>query len=119
MFEFIEKLRQKSEKTKTRIALLTAFSFSGLIFVLWLTVFLPDFTQSQKRENQALANEPSPISTLGSTLSEGFSSLGEQLSDLKKTLTGVTNSLQNLSEPTTTAEFEAADEAVASTTIEN
>ncbi len=122
MFEFIEKLRQKSDKTKNRIAFLTAFAFSGLIFVLWLTVFLPDFTQGEKQENQALVGEPSPLSTFFDTISEGVKVITQQFSELKQTTGEITGTIGQMIEPTTTPAVETtatSSTEIATTTEEN
>ena len=55
MFDLIEKLRQKPNRTKKLIAFLGALLFVGIIFVIWLSVILPDFEHSQTKLNDCLA----------------------------------------------------------------
>ena len=83
LFDLIEKMREKPEKVKNRIAFGVAFSFALIIFLLWLTVIMPDFSASRSRENKAVADEPSPLSTFGAAISSGFSAIGGQFSNLK------------------------------------
>ena len=86
MFDFIEKLRQKPIQAKKRIAFLVAFSLSGLIFAVWLSVIYPDFMERQKREEKVANLEPSPISTFSQTISSGMSGIKEQFSKIKSVM---------------------------------
>ncbi len=92
MFSFIEKLRQKPDRTKKQIAFLTALFLAGLIFVVWLSVILPDFQRGQKREEAVSKLEPSPIEAFGETIGAGFSSIGEQFGKLKESVTTMVTS---------------------------
>ena|SRR3989344_6245925 len=86
MFEIIENLRQKPDGTKKRIAFLTSFFFSGLILVVWLSVIYPDFRQTQKKVEEVSKNSPSPISTFGDTVAEGFSKVGSEWGRMKEAM---------------------------------
>jgi hypothetical protein len=83
MFNFLEKLRAKPEKTKRRIAFLFAFCFAGAIFVVWLSVIYPNFRQTlaEKEKNSNL--EPSPSKAFTEILSDGFANIGVQFSKIK------------------------------------
>jgi len=83
MFETIEKLREKPESSKKKIAFLTAFFVAGIIFVVWLSVVYPDLKMKNSKEKEVLKTEPSPLSAFEDTLSNGFLGLGEQLKNLK------------------------------------
>jgi hypothetical protein len=93
MFNLIEKLRRKPEKTKKLIAFSTALSFTGIIFVVWLSVVFPDFRKSQQKEDTIAKLEPSPITTFGETIGTGFSAIGEQFSKLKESVSSMTSSI--------------------------
>ena len=84
MFDLIEKLRQKPDGTKRRIAFLAAFFLSGFIFVIWLSVVYPDFRQQQSQENKVESLNPSPFSGFFETISGGFSGIGQQLNNIKE-----------------------------------
>ena len=91
MFEFIEKLRQKPDRTKKQIAFLSALFLAGLIFVVWLSVIYPDFKRGQQKEDAVSKLEPSPLSTFGETISTGISAMGDQFSKLKESISSITN----------------------------
>lgn len=92
MFEFIEKLRKKSERTKKQVAFLVALFITGLIFVVWLSVIYPDFRRRQEKINYVSNLEPSPLGTLGETFRTGFSAIGEQFTSLKESVSSITTS---------------------------
>ena len=92
MFEYIEKLRQKSEKSKRWIAFLTSFSFAGLIFVVWLSVIYPDFRFQEKQRQTATVNEASPVGSFFSNMKEGFAGVKKQVDDIKGIVSGMSSS---------------------------
>ena len=83
MFDLIEKLRQKPENVKKRIAFLGAFFFSGVIFVIWLTIVLPNFTREQSNIEKISKSEPSPIGTFTETFKTGMSAIVEEVSKFR------------------------------------
>ena len=83
MFDTIEKLRQKPDSTKKKIAFLISFSVVGIIFVIWLSVIYPDFRKKEIKESNIAKLEPSPISAFTGTLSSGVSVIGEQFNKIK------------------------------------
>jgi hypothetical protein len=91
MFEILEKLRAKPDAAKKRFAFLTALSFAGIIFVIWLSIIYPDF---QKTETQKKVEEKkiSPISGFTDTVSSGFSALSEQFLSLKASISSFSTS---------------------------
>lgn len=91
MFQTIEKLRAKPDGSKKKIAFLLAFLFSGIIFVVWLTIIYPDFKNKNQKEAQIVNAGPSPISAFSDTLSSAFSSMGEQISNIKGAVSKLTN----------------------------
>jgi hypothetical protein len=91
MFNFLEKLRAKPDKTKKQMAFLVALSVCGIIFVVWLTVILPDFRNTETKQAQATALTPGLISTFSDTFSSGIQSIGSTFSELKTTLSSVTS----------------------------
>ncbi len=101
MFELIEKLRQKPEKTKKQIAFLGAFFVSSLIFVVWLTVLFPDFRRNQKKESVVTKNEPSPFDTLGEIIGTGVSAIGGQASEVRNTVSSVATGIMATGQATT------------------
>lgn len=101
MFELLEKLRQKPESTKQKVAFLTAFSFAGLIFVIWLSVIYPDWRQVEKKEAAASKNEPGPLAGFSNNFSDGFQNLKKQFTELKNSAASYVGEVQ-ISNSTTT-----------------
>ena len=108
MFDFLEKLRAKPEKIKKQISFLVAFAFAGLVFVVWLSVVYPKFSQKETSSKKEAVSQGSPLSSLTETFSSGFSALSEQFSQLK-------NAVSSFSSPT--ADVPAT--STVSTTTEN
>lgn len=92
MFEIIDNLRQKPDRSKKRIAFLVSFSFCLIIFVVWLTVIYPDFKRRQERKTASSISTSTPIDTFTSIFSEGFSKVGSQINEAKKTIQEVVSS---------------------------
>ncbi|MFZ2620886.1 MAG: hypothetical protein WAX85_00700 [Minisyncoccia bacterium] len=84
MFELIEKIRQKSDRTKKRIAFLISFTIAGIIFVIWILIIFPDFRKKQEQESKATSYDKTPLSSLSSTFSNGLKSIGEQFQKIKE-----------------------------------
>ena len=86
MFEYLEKLRQKPEGAKKRFAFLTAFTISGIIFVVWLSVIYPDLTEQKKRDDKVKNLESSPLSSFIENVSYGFGQIGKSFDGIKETI---------------------------------
>ena len=84
MFELIEKLRQKPDRTKKQIASVISLLLSGIIFVVWLSVIYPNFKQNQKQEIKARENSEGPLSGISQTVSGGVGSIRNQFSKMKE-----------------------------------
>ena len=97
MFETIERLRQKPERTKKRVAFLVAFCFAGIIFVIWLSVVYPAFRESGQNEQKVSSSEPSPLSTFEDTLSTGFSAITDQFKLFKSSISSLTQNINTQS----------------------
>ncbi len=114
MFQFIEKLRQKPEGAKKRIAFLASFSFSVLILGIWFSVIYPDFKFKEKQKQSASVNQASPASSFFENILEGFSGVKKQLGDVKdlvgsiSTTTFVSNPEEHIS--TSSVEFATSTE---------
>src|SRR3989344_3116676 len=81
MFNLIEKLRQKPDHTKKRIAFLLSF---------FLSVIYPDFKQKQEREEVISKLEPSPLGTFGETFRTGASAIRDQFMNIKESIESIT-----------------------------
>jgi hypothetical protein len=95
LFDLLEKIRRKPEGAKKRIAFLSAFSITGLIFVLWLSVWYPAWHYGQIKEQNVVSSEPSPIQTMAETFSSTFSAVSDQIAQLKAGLSGISEEVSN------------------------
>jgi hypothetical protein len=112
MFDYIEKLRQKSDKSKRWIAFLSSFSFAGLIFVVWLSVIYPDFRFQEKQRQTASANEASPVGSFFSNMKEGFAGVKKQVDDMKDVVSGISSSTYYVSNNGTSSEADVIEPGI-------
>lgn len=84
MFDLIHKLRQKNDRTKTFIAFSASLFFAGTIFLVWMTVVLPDVRQDKKVKDKIASIEPSPFSSFFNNIAQGFSGIKGQFSNIKE-----------------------------------
>lgn len=85
MFEYIDKLRKKNEKTRKTIAFSVAFVVAISLFIIWLTVFLPDFENEQQAQ-KALAESKSPATNFMDVLSDGIVKIQNSITQAKRTI---------------------------------
>jgi hypothetical protein len=102
MFDYIEKLRGKSERTKKLVAAGVAFVCAGIIFIFWLLSVLPQSIQEKQISDRVQSATPSPISTFVQIISQGTSGIGGELSKLKSVGTGFFGATQIINSATTT-----------------
>lgn len=81
MFNHIEKIRQKPEHVRRRIAVfLTLMLFLVVVFV-W--IFAPDVSLVEQEKNRAIDEAPSPFWVLKDTLGDSFNDMGSKLEEFK------------------------------------
>ncbi len=88
MFQTIEKLRGKPERTKKQIAFGGALLFAGIIFVIWLTVVYPSLKQEKNLGDKVNETKKSPVTSFKETFSAGVSGIGEQFKNIKEAISG-------------------------------
>ena len=103
MFELIEKLRQKPEGAKKRIAFFTSFFISLTIFIVWLSVIYPDVSNKKVVENSVISSS-TPVDNLYSLFSEGFSEVKNKISELASVVSSISSSTPMYYESTTNTE---------------
>lgn len=111
VLEFIEKLRQKPEKTKNFIAFSASLFFAGCIFLMWLTVVFPDVRQDKATKDKIARNEPSPFSALFGNIAKGFSGVQEKFTDVKSIVSNFSANAVYY-EATTTLERDNSNELI-------
>lgn len=104
MLNYIEKLRQKPEKTKTFIAFSASLFFAGTILLIWITVVFPDIRQDQAVKDRIASIEPSPFSAFFGNIANGFSGIKNQFDNTKEKITAAV-----VFTSTTTTESKSSD----------
>lgn len=95
MFNYLEKLRQKPEHTKTLIAFSGSLFVAGCILLVWLTIVFPNILEDNKIRDKVLSNEPSPLSSFFENINSGFSSIMGQFSEVKAKISDFSSSTQH------------------------
>ena len=118
MFELLDKIRSKSQRTKKQVAFLVSLSFVGIIFVIWLTAIYPNlkFTEDQQAKMAKLA--PSPTSAFMDTITNGFSGIVKQISSVKDAIKNFTTVPEHYSSTSTPVDSTASVISSISTTTE-
>lgn len=87
MDSYIERLRNKPDHHKRRIAMGLATFFTSLIFVVWLSVLLPQGSQTNVATNTGKkANADTPFSTLKSGVAQVYQAVKTSFSDTQKSI---------------------------------
>jgi hypothetical protein len=88
-FEYIEYLRSKPERTRTRIAFSISFVITALIFTGWMM----SLYGTEKEEDTFIAESPAvePLSSLSGTALNAFNTVKGGLADLKDAFLGLFN----------------------------
>lgn len=90
MFEYIEKLRGKHDRTKKKIAFSIALVFAVVLFFFWSTVFLPDFQREQ--EANYVNKAKSPVNNFTDVLSSGVAQIQKNFVDAKAMIDQISTS---------------------------
>jgi hypothetical protein len=104
MFELLERLREKPDHTKKQIAFFLTVLIVGFIFVIWLSVIYPDFKDKSLIDDKVSKLEPSPLGTFSETFKTGISAIGEQVTQLKESVSTIVTDFASSSVGTSTSE---------------
>lgn len=74
MFDFIEKIRTKSDREKRRITLATSAGVTLIIFVVWIFVVAHNISNLSEVVDTS-SNTPSPFAQIGDSFSKVFDSM--------------------------------------------
>ncbi len=108
MFDFIKKLREKPEEVRRRYTFLVSGVIMVLIVVFWVSMIPMRFGGDTKK-TVVVQNTPSPVASLGSTISNGVKQFKDAWSTAislfgnNQTAT-VSDSMDNLTTSTSTEE---------------
>lgn len=102
-FEYIDYLRSKPERTRTRIAFSVSFIITACIFTAWVMSFY-----SSKQEDMYVAQVEAvePVSALSGVAVGTFDTIKEGFKDLKDAFLGIFNETYKASDP---ASFDSAE----------
>ena len=76
MFDKIEKIRKESDEKKKMISFFIALFFTGILFVLWLSIWLPSFRSNREEKKESVVG---PLSGVYRSFSSGFDYVREQI----------------------------------------
>ncbi len=94
MFDFIEKLRQKPPGAKKKIAFLMAFSFTALIFIIWLSIVYPAVWRDHLQEEKVANLEPGPLDKISDLFGDAFSEINDNISEAKSVISSISSSTE-------------------------
>ncbi|MFA7216760.1 MAG: hypothetical protein WC095_02155 [Candidatus Paceibacterota bacterium] len=94
MFNYLDNLRKKPDSYKKRFSILVSFLVVGLIFVVWLSVIYPDVRDMGKKKAE-IRKDPTPANAFLGNMWEGFRSLEESYGNLGKTVSDLSNNIEN------------------------
>ncbi len=117
VFNLIEKLRQKPEGAKKRIAFLASFSFSVLILGIWFSVIYPDFKFKEKQKQSAAAVESGPTESFFKNIKDGFSGAKEQIDIIKQSVSNIASSTKHIQNNSADIDVNYVQPPIASSTI--
>jgi hypothetical protein len=109
MFNWLENMRKKPLSKRRLTAFSVALSFTGLLFVVWLTVWLPDFNRKQDIAVKT-ASFNTPKDNFFESISGVWSGISAQYGQLKSVISNahMTANLQYQATTTATSSLPAA-----------
>lgn len=117
MFEYIERLRQKSEKQKKLIALTYAGIFSGVILGLWFISVFPTISEDKQIADREKKIKSGPSESFTSNFSGVWSDIKENFGGLKDTFAEFNNSMDYY-KASSTASLITGENSISTTTEE-
>ena len=88
MLNKLDQLRQKPEAYRKRVAFVTAFSITAIIFIGWIVspVSGVDVRSVESGHNRSEVETDSPVSMILERVATGWAGLTERLADLERSL---------------------------------
>ncbi len=92
MFEYLDKVRKKDEKTKKWIAFLAALLFSVVIFIIWITISLPQIENEKRIRDAEASTTKSPLTNFLDVLSNGIVEVQKNVTEIKSAINQISTS---------------------------
>ncbi len=89
MLDLLDKLRQKPEGSRFRIAITVAGLLTAVIFVLWFSVLSVRFTDSGTLGSADSSKVASPISAFGSNIGQFFFTISDAFKEFRQSISTV------------------------------
>jgi cytoskeletal protein RodZ len=86
MYQYISELRKKPDHHKRRFALLASGAITGMIFIAWLSVLLPQNANQIIAEERSSSSNVTPISSLKSSVAQVVTAARELFTETTSTL---------------------------------
>ena len=83
MFNYLEKLRQKTDREKRKVAFLFSFLFASLIFVVWFFAVFPQLKQQRNIDKKLEKIESSPTESVASVIMSSFGEIKDKVNEIK------------------------------------
>ncbi|MFZ2523072.1 MAG: hypothetical protein WAW92_01665 [Minisyncoccia bacterium] len=109
MFEYLDKVRKKDEKIKKRIAFYVALACAAFIFIIWLTVSVPQIKNEKRAQDAIASTTKSPLSNFMAIISNGLIEAQKNVSEIKSAI--------NVLSSTTAYYYSTTSSETASSTI--
>lgn len=88
MFNWLEKIRQKPLSKRRLIAFGLSFLFTGILFVVWLSVWLPGINREEEIVKK-VESFSTPKDSFLQNISSAWQGITEQYSQLEAVLSGI------------------------------
>lgn len=88
MFSWLEKIKKEPSHKKRFVAFSISILFTGILFVVWLSVWLPNMNKKEEIAQKARSFE-SPKDSFFQNIAVAWQGITNQYSDLKDFLSGV------------------------------
>lgn len=118
MFEYIEKLRHKTDKEKKRFAFITASSFSIAILVVWSISIYPTIKKQSELDKKVAKVESGPTESFTSTFGGAWGDLKSSFSNLKGMVANISSEFEYYSATSTATTTPEAGFVFSTTTVE-
>jgi hypothetical protein len=101
LINWVERLRQKPEMARRRILVATSFSFTAVVFVLWVSIRFYDIS--------AIAVSPSPVQKTDGPITQAGEAIGSFWENMRQDMASVGTLLASSTATSSMSEALATD----------
>ncbi len=89
MFDWLDKLREKPESMRFKVAILAAFAVTFVIFLIWLSILTLRFEGSIGKDGETASETISPLSVFRKNISQVFKNGIDDIKNIKDNLESI------------------------------